>query len=112
MKKDILKAQLNMKQKELELLAQDLKAQWDEGFMLVPNHFKVQLVDEGWIDVNKSTPPNGQMVLVWMEYDDNGNTCQTYGFGQYDGDGWIVFLQEATQILAWSTLPEPYVREE
>ena len=41
MKKVILKAQLNMKQKELELLAQDLKAQWDEGFMLVPNHFKV-----------------------------------------------------------------------
>lgn len=112
MKKVILKAQLNMKQKELELLAQDLKAQWDEGFMLVPNHFKVQLVDEGWIDVNKSTPPKGQMVLVWMEYEDNGNTCQIYGFGQYDGDGWIVFLQEATQVLAWSTLPEPYVREE
>ena len=108
MKKVILKAQLNMKQAELEGYAQKLKKQWDEGFMLVPSHFKVQLVDGDWIAVEKSSPPSGQMVLIWMEYENNDKVCQTYGFGQYDGDGWIVFLQQATRVLAWATLPEPY----
>ena len=109
MKKVILKAQLNMKNDELKVLAEDLKKQWDDGFMLVPNNFKVELVDSDWIKVEKAKPPKNEMVLTWIEYEDeDGNTCQTYGFGKFEKDGWIVYLQQADKVLAWALLPEPY----
>ena len=108
MKKVILTAQLTMKQDELKKAAKDLKRQWDDGFMLVPNHFKVQIVEGDWVAVEEGAPPEGEMVLTWIEYESDGNICQTYGFGRYDGDGWIVYLQQANKVLAWSSLPEPY----
>lgn len=108
MKKVILSAQLPLTQKELEILNQDMQKQWDDGFMLIPNNFKVQLVDEDWTAVESGTPPKGQVVLIWMEYEDGEHLGQTYGFGKFDGDGWIVYLQQAKRILAWMTLPDPF----
>lgn len=108
MKKVILKATAQISPNQLDILSKDLNDQWENGFMVVPDYFKVQLVDVGWTKVGKQAPPLNQLVLVWMEYEDGENICQTYGFGQYDDDGWIVYLQEATQIIAWAFLPEPY----
>lgn len=108
MKKVILKATAQISPNQLDILSKDLNDQWENGFMVVPDYFKVQLVDAGWTQVEKQAPPLNQLVLVWMEYENGENTCQTYGFGKYDGDGWIVYLQAATQIIAWAFLPEPY----
>ena len=108
MKKIILQSRLAMKEEELQKLSTKMKKQWNEGFMVVPSVFKVQLVDEDWIPVEKMTPPKGQTVLIWIEYEDEGKTCQTYAFGSYD-DGWTVYLQDASYVYAWAVLPEPYV---
>ena len=108
MKKVILKTKTMIKPDILKMMAEDFKRQWDDGFIIVPNNFAVQLVDEDWTDVEKMIPPEGKMVLIWMEYEDGENVCQTYGFGKYEGDGWTVYLQQATRILAWMLLPEPF----
>ena len=108
MKKVILKFKTKVKPETVKLLAEDLKRQWDEGFMLVPDNFMVQLVDEDWKIVEEYLPQTNDMVLVWIEYQDGGNICQTYGFGRYEKDGWIVYLQQAKKVLAWMSLPDPY----
>lgn len=110
MKKVILKAQTKLKPKELKVLTEDFKKQWDEGFMVVPNNIKVELVDSDWIPVEKS-PPQGEMVLIWAEHEDEETVSQTYGFGMYEGDGWVVYVTAATKILAWCPLPGPYKSE-
>lgn len=76
--------------------------------MLVPDNFMVQLVDEDWKRVEEYLPQTNDMVLIWIEYQDGDNICQTYGFGRYEEDGWIVYLQQATKVLAWMSLPDPY----
>ena len=108
MKRVILKAQTLIKETELKVLAKDLNEQWDQGFMVVPDFFKVELVDEGWTAVEDDLPEPGRVCLVWMSYEDNGKTCQTYGFAKHEGDGWVVYLQKAKKILAWTALPAPY----
>ena len=108
MKKVILKTKTMIKPDMLKMMTEDFKRQWDDGFIIVPNNFAVQLVDEDWTDVEKMNPPEGKMVLIWMEYEDGKNICQTYGFGKYEDDGWTVYLQQATRILAWMLLPEPF----
>ena len=108
MKKVILKFKTKVKPETVKLLAEDLKRQWDEGFMLVPDNFIVQLVDEDWKRVGEYLPQSNDMVLVWIEYQDGDNICQTYGFGRYEEDSWIVYLQQAIKVLAWMSLPDPY----
>lgn len=107
MKKVIITAHCSMKPAQLKVLTDDLKRQWDDGFMVVPATMKVELVDSDWIPVEKS-PPEGEIVLVWTERENENTVSQTYGFGKFEGDGWVVYVTEATRILAWAPLPSPY----
>lgn len=108
MKKLILTAK-NVKQEEISNIAKRMHKQWNEGLIVIPDNFTYQLIDEDWISVEKVKPPKGQLVLTWIEREENGVTEQTYGFGKWDGDGWIVYLQDANKVLAWMALPEPYI---
>ena len=111
MKKVIVKASVAMKQKELKELAVSLKKQWDEGLMIVPSCFEVKVVDE-WIKCEKALPAEGQMVLIWYEYQEDEKVYANYGFGWIEGNEWLVcYAERVTQVLAWSSLPEPFNEE-
>lgn len=111
MKKVIVKASVAMKQKELKELAVSLKKQWDEGLMIVPSCFEVKVVDE-WIKCEKALPAEGQMVLIWYEYQEDEKVYANYGFGWTEGNEWLVcYAERVTQVLAWSSLPEPFNEE-
>lgn len=107
MKKLIIKVK-NAKKDELTSIARRMSKQWAEGLIIIPDDYKYQIVDEDWISAEKQAPPKGQIVLTWIEREENGTVEQTYGFGEWDGDGWIVFLQDANKVIAWMALPEPY----
>ena len=108
MKKLILKVQDDLTQEDLGKIAKKMHKQWNEGLIVIPNNYKYELVSEDWVDVEKLNPPKNETLLVWIEYEEDGNLCQTYGFGSWDGDGWTVYLQEAKRVLAWMMLPMPY----
>ena len=111
MKKVIVKATLAMKQKELKELADRLKKEWEEGLMIVPNSFKVTVVDE-WIKCEKALPPEGKMVLIWYEYQEDEKVYANYGFGWIEGNQWLVcYAERVIQVIAWSSLPEPFSEE-
>lgn len=111
MKKVIVKASVAMKQKELKELAVSLKKQWDEGLMIVPSCFEVKVVDE-WIKCEKALPAESQMVLIWYEYQEDEKVYANYGFGWIEGNEWLVcYAERVTQVLAWSSLPEPFNEE-
>ena len=111
MKKVIVKASVAMKQKELKELAVSLKKQWDEGLMIVPSCFEVKVVDE-WIKCEKALPAEGQMVLIWYEYQEDEKVYANYGFGWIEGNEWLVcYAERVTQVLAWSSLPESFNEE-
>ena len=111
MKKVIVKASVAMKQKELKELAVSLKKQWDEGLIIVPSCFEVKVVDE-WIKCEKALPAEGQMVLIWYEYQEDEKVYANYGFGWIEGNEWLVcYAERVTQVLAWSSLPEPFNEE-
>lgn len=111
MKKVIVKASVAMKQKELKEIAVNLKKQWDEGLMVVPSCFEVKVVDE-WIKCEKALPAEGQMVLIWYEYQEDEKVYANYGFGWIEGNEWLVcYAERVTQVLAWSSLPEPFSEE-
>lgn len=76
---------------------------------MIPDDYDYQMIEEDWVDCSKTMPPKGQMVLIWIERVEGEVIEQTYGFGKWDGDGWIVFLQDAKKVLAWTSLPEPYI---
>ena len=108
MKKLIIKVK-NAKKDELTSIARRMSKQWAEGLIIIPDDYIYQIIDEDWTSVEKQAPPKGQMVLTWIEREENGTVEQTYGFGKWDGDGWIVFLQDASKVIAWMALPEPYI---
>lgn len=111
MKKVIVKATLAMKQKELKELADRLKKEWEEGLMIVPNSFKVTVVDE-WIKCEKALPPEGKMVLIWYEYQEDEKVYANYGIGWIEGNQWLVcYAERVIQVIAWSSLPEPFSEE-
>lgn len=79
--------------------------------MIIPDDYKYELVEEEWVACEKMKPPEGLMVLTWIEHEIDGNLEQTYGFGTWEGDGWVVYLQEASRVIAWMQLPEPYIEK-
>lgn len=108
MKKVIVKASIAMKQRELNELTTRLKKQWDEGFMVIPNCFDVHLVDD-WINCDKALPKEGEMVLIWYEYNEDSKVYQNYGFGWIKGNEWLVcYATNVSRVIAWSSLPAPY----
>ena len=111
MKKVIVMATIAMKQKELKVLTEEIKKQWDEGLMVLSNCFKVTVVEE-WIKCEKALPQEGQMVLIWYEYEEEGIHYQNYGFGWIENKAWVVcYTSNASDVLAWSSLPEPFSEE-
>ena len=109
MKKLILKVKDDLTQDDLGKIARKMRKQWSEGLIVIPENYNYELVSEEWVDVEKLNPPKNQTLLVWIEYEQNDTLCQSYGFGSWNGDGWTVYLQEAKRVLAWMTLPEPYL---
>lgn len=108
MKKVIVMASGAIKQKELKVLTESLKRQWDEGLMVVPNCFEVKVIDE-WIKCEKALPAEGQMVLIWYEYQEDEKAYENYGFGWIEKNEWLVcYAERVTRVIAWSSLPEPY----
>lgn len=108
MKKVIVKSSIAIKQKELKVLAEDLRKQWAEGLMVVPSCFEVKVVDE-WIKCEKALPAEGQMVLIWYEYHEDSKVYQNYGFGWIEGNKWLVcYATNVSRVIAWSSLPAPY----
>ena len=109
MKRLILHVKSRISQEELTALTKRMKRQWNDGLIVIPDNINYELIDEDWIEVEKAKPPQGELVLTWIEREENGSLEQTYGFGKWDGDGWIVFLQDANKVLAWTSLPEPFI---
>lgn len=109
MKRLILHVKSRISQEELAALTKRMKRQWNDGLIVIPDNINYELIDEDWIEVEKAKPPQGELVLTWIEREENGSLEQTYGFGKWNGDGWIVFLQDASKVLAWTSLPEPFI---
>ena len=111
MKKLISKVKGPSNHQELSAIAKRMNRQWNNGLLIIPDDYKYELVEEGWVACEKMKPPEGQMVLTWVEHEIDGNLEQTYGFGTWEGDGWVVYLQEASRVIAWMQLPEPYIEK-
>ena len=111
MKKLIIKVKGPSNQQELSAIAKRMNRQWNNGLLIIPDDYKYELVEEEWVACEKMKPPEGQMVLTWIEHEIDGNLEQTYGFGTWEGDGWVVYLQEASRVIAWMQLPEPYIEK-
>ena len=111
MKKIIIKVKGPSNQQELSAIAKRMNRQWNNGLLIIPDDYKYELVEEEWVACEKMKPPERQMVLTWIEHEIDGNLEQTYGFGTWEGDGWVVYLQEASRVIAWMQLPEPYIEK-
>lgn len=110
MKKCIVQAHLNMSEEKLANIAIILNKQWDEGLMVLPFGFSAEVVDDTWIPVDKALPKEGQAVLIWYEYHDDGELAYSYGFGWIENNYWTTHT-ECEAVLAWMSLPEPYSKE-
>ena len=108
MKKLIVQTHLVMKAKELQELSKDLNEQWNRGVVVLPKGFSGKVIEDEWRDAEIILPAEGQTVLIWHEYTDEGRICQTYGFGWVENGRWVVCLQSSNKVLAWMPLPEPY----
>lgn len=108
MKKLILKVKGKKSSEEMASLTKRMNRQWNNGLIVIPEEVSYQMIEEEWINCEKCVPKEGETVLVWAEYEKDGEIGHTYDFGTVQKNGWSVCFEETKRVIAWMPLPEPY----
>ena len=110
MKRVIVHVPERMKASRLNEVKASLQRQWDEGFMLVPNDYRIELVDQEWIELDEAYPEVNKQVLCYITINQNNRKEQAYAIGTYDGCVWNLLTEsfDEIELLAWMPLPKPY----